>query len=132
MCQVCILSFDNCNIIWKLPPTIRNPIHFPFFRRCGNRTVKKAYHVVCHDCARRDRVCAKCLTSADKVTIEPPGPTPAEEQHLKVEMDRLIKSLPERKRRTFLRYMKKGKEIDENAENGCKILCFFGSKLCII
>lgn len=27
-------------------------------------------------------------------------------------MERLIKSLPERKRRTFLRYMKKGKEID--------------------
>lgn len=28
-------------------------------------------------------------------------------------MDRLIKSLPERKRRTFLRYMKKGKETEE-------------------
>lgn len=27
-------------------------------------------------------------------------------------MDRLIKSLPERKRRTFLRYMKKGKESE--------------------
>lgn len=35
---------------------------------------------------------------------------------LKAEMDRLIKSLPERKRRTFLRYMKKGKEGEKNKE----------------
>lgn len=58
------------------------------------------------------------MSSADKVTIEPPGPTPEEQVQLKVEMDRLIKSLPERKRRTFLRYMKKGKEVDgaEEAE----------------
>lgn len=56
------------------------------------------------------------MTSADKVNIEPAGPTPQEELQLKVEMDRLIKSLPERKRRTFLRYMGKGKEV-ENGTN---------------
>lgn len=85
--------------------------------RCGNRTVTKAYHVCCKDCAKRDRVCAKCLTSADKVNIEPPEKTTEEQLQLKVEMERLIKSLPERKRRTFLRYMNKGKEIDdENIE----------------
>lgn len=33
-------------------------------------------------------------------------------------MERLMKSLPERKRRTFLRFMNKGKEIDgEQADN---------------
>ena len=52
------------------------------------------------------------MKSADQVNIEPPEKTPEEQQQLKVEMDRLIKSLPERKRRTFLRYMNKGKEID--------------------
>lgn len=80
--------------------------------RCGNRTVTKAYHVCCKECAKRERVCAKCLTSADRVNIEPPEKTPEEQLQLKVEMERLIKSLPERKRRTFLRYMNKGKEID--------------------
>lgn len=72
----------------------------------------KAYHVCCKECAKKERCCAKCLTSADKVNIEPPEKTPEEQQQLKVEMERLIKSLPERKRRTFLRFMNKGKEVD--------------------
>lgn len=72
----------------------------------------KAYHVCCKECAKNERCCAKCLTSADKVNIEPPEKTPEEQQQHKVEMERLIKSLPERKRRTFLRFMNKGKEVD--------------------
>lgn len=72
----------------------------------------KAYHVCCKECAKKERICAKCLQSADQVNIEPPEATPGEQVQLKVEMDRLIKSLPERKRRTFLRYMKKGKETE--------------------
>lgn len=83
--------------------------------RCGLRTVKKAYHVACKDCAKKERVCAKCLKSATEVTIEPPEPTPSEQQVLKSEMDRLVKALPERKRRTFLRFMRKGKEVEEDA-----------------
>lgn len=50
------------------------------------------------------------------MNIEPPEKTPEEQVQLKVEMDRMMKSLPERKRRTFLRFMNKGKEID--SENG--------------
>lgn len=84
--------------------------------RCSNRTVTKAYHVCCRECSKKFRCCAKCLTSADEVNIEPAGPTPQEEVQLKVEMDRLMKSLPERKRRTFVRYMNKGKEV-ENGNN---------------
>lgn len=30
-------------------------------------------------------------------------------------MDRLVKALPERKRRTFLRFMRKGKEVEEGS-----------------
>lgn len=56
------------------------------------------------------------MKSADAVNIEPPEATPEEQLQLKVEMDRLIKSLPERKRRTFLRYMKKGQEIENGEE----------------
>lgn len=80
--------------------------------RCKNRNVIRAYHVCCKECAKKERICAKCLQSADAVNIEPPEPTAQESQQLKVEMDRLIKSLPERKRRTFLRYMKKGTETE--------------------
>lgn len=88
------------------------------FKRCGNRTVKKAYHVACKDCAKKEKICAKCLKSAEVVAIEPPEPTPEEQLQLKVEMDRLIKSLPERKRRTFLRFMKKGKEVEKTDDEG--------------
>lgn len=55
-------------------------------------------------------MCAKCLKSADEVEIEAPQPTPQEEQQLQVEMDRLIKSFSERKRRAFLRFMEKGRK----------------------
>lgn len=71
----------------------------------------------CNDCAKRLNVCAKCLTSGDKVNIEPPERTAEEELKHKVEMENMIKSLPERKRRTFLRYMNKGKQVDADAEN---------------
>lgn len=84
--------------------------------RCQQRTVRKAYHVICRDCAVKDHVCAKCLKSADEVEIEAPEPTPQEEQQLQVEMDRLIKSFSERKRRAFLRYMNKGKKKEETEE----------------
>lgn len=90
--------------------------------RCQQRTVRKAYHVICRDCAIKDHVCAKCLKSADEVAIEAPEPTPQEEQQLQVEMDRLIKSFSERKRRAFLRFMNKGRKkeseepLDEEAQ----------------
>ncbi|KAM8721318.1 hypothetical protein ACLKA7_007225 [Drosophila subpalustris] len=88
--------------------------------RCQQRTVRKAYHVICRDCAVMDHVCAKCLKSADEVAIEAPQPTPQEEQQLQVEMDRLIKSFSERKRRAFLRFMEKGRkqETEESTELG--------------
>ncbi|KAH8287977.1 hypothetical protein KR044_004985 [Drosophila immigrans] len=84
--------------------------------RCQQRTVRKAYHVICRDCAVKDRVCAKCLKSADEVAIEAPEPTPQEEQQLQVEMDRLIKSFSERKRRAFLRFMEKGRKKEGEPE----------------
>ncbi|XP_022208767.1 uncharacterized protein C9orf85 homolog [Drosophila obscura] len=82
---------------------------------CKERTVKKAYHVICRECAIKAHACAKCLKTADEVAIEAPEPTPQEEQQLQVEMDRLVKSFSERKRRAFLRYMNKGKK-QETAE----------------
>jgi len=48
------------------------------------------------------------------VAIEEPQPTPREEQQLQSEMDRLVKSFSERKRRAFLRYMRKGKKQEKD------------------
>lgn len=78
-----------------------------------------AYHVLCRDCAIANKQCAKCLKTEGEVEIIPPGPTPEEKLKLDVEMKHLIKSLPERKRRTFLRFMhgkKKAKKNDDEEQ----------------
>lgn len=68
------------------------------------------------------------------VAIEPPEPTPEEQLQLKVEMDRLIKSLPERKRRTFMRFMKKGKEVETVDDEGNFLFSFLlnDSTICFL
>lgn len=115
-------------IEWKIKYKKYKPLTQPkTCTKCSQKNIRKAYHVLCRDCALAARVCAKCLKSAEEVMIEPPQPTPEEEIKLKVEMERLIKSFPERKRRAFLRYMDKGKTSaeeelaesnDENVDNG--------------
>ncbi|XP_058974976.1 uncharacterized protein C9orf85 homolog [Musca domestica] len=108
-------------IEWKIKYKKYKPLTQPkTCTKCQQKKIRKAYHVLCRDCALDARVCAKCLKSAEEVEIEPPQPTPEEELKLKVEMERLIKSFPERKRRAFLRYMEKGKKDkveDGDAEN---------------
>ncbi|CAD7091540.1 unnamed protein product [Hermetia illucens] len=120
VCEVC----ERCKaqIEWKIKYKKYKPLTQPkTCARCQQKTVKKAYHVICRECSQKDRVCAKCLKSADEVTIEPPRPSEEEQLQLQVEMDRLIKSLSERKRRTFLRYMRKGKEAEPSEEGESKV-----------
>lgn len=101
-------------IEWKIKYKKYKPLTQPkTCTKCSQKKIRKAYHVLCRDCALEAKVCAKCLKSAEEVEIEPPQPTPEEELKLKVEMERLIKSFPERKRRAFLRYMEKGKKEKE-------------------
>lgn len=62
--------------------------------------------------------CAKCLKSEAEVEIIPAGPTEEEKLRLDIEMKHLVKSLTERKRRTFMRFMngkkkKKSKDDDD-------------------
>uniref|UniRef100_A0A2M4ASY6 Uncharacterized protein n=1 Tax=Anopheles triannulatus TaxID=58253 RepID=A0A2M4ASY6_9DIPT len=109
VCEVC----EHCKSVidWKIKYRKYKPLTQPkSCNKCGERKVKRAYHVICRDCALGSRCCAKCLKSADETKIIPPEPTPEEQVKLKAEMDQLIKSLPERKRRTFLRYMNRGKK----------------------
>ncbi|XP_058453150.1 uncharacterized protein C9orf85 homolog [Malaya genurostris] len=115
VCEVC----EHCKEIieWKIKYRKYKPLSQPkTCNQCNERKVKRAYHVLCRDCALDSKRCAKCLKPAEEVTIIPPEPTDEEKRMLKVEMDQLIKSLPERKRRTFLRYMNKNKK-KENVES---------------
>lgn len=74
--------------------------------------------MLCKDCAIANKQCAKCLKSESEVAIIPAQPEPLEKLKLDVEMKQMIKSLPERKRRTFMRYMKgKKKSKDKNDDD---------------
>ncbi|XP_011183450.1 uncharacterized protein C9orf85 homolog [Zeugodacus cucurbitae] len=116
-------------IEWKIKYKKYKPLTQPkTCNLCGQRNITKAYHVLCRCCALEARVCAKCLKSEEQVIIEPPQPTIEEQVKLKVEMERLIKSLPERKRRAFIRYMDKGKKEEEKTVSGDEIECDIQSK----
>lgn len=72
--------------------------------KCEQKTVKHAYHTMCGPCAKERKVCPKCEASAELV---PHAPTKEEQYKLDLEMQKMLKTLPERKRRTFIRYMNK-------------------------
>ena len=58
------------------------------------------------------------MKSESEVAIIPAQPEPLEKLKLDVEMKQMIKSLPERKRRTFMRYMRgKKKSKDKNSDD---------------
>lgn len=84
--------------------------------RCNQLTVKKAYHVLCRDCAIGSKQCAKCMKSASEVEIIPAEPSEKEKLMMDIEMKQLVAALPERKRRTFLRFMKGKKKSKRNKE----------------
>ncbi|CAG9854203.1 unnamed protein product [Phyllotreta striolata] len=72
--------------------------------KCGQKTVKQAYHVMCTKCGRDEGVCTKCCEKKDVVVA---APTPKNQYELDLELKQILSGLPERKRRTFLRYIEK-------------------------
>uniref|UniRef100_A0A1L8DBG7 Uncharacterized protein n=1 Tax=Nyssomyia neivai TaxID=330878 RepID=A0A1L8DBG7_9DIPT len=107
---------EHCRgvIEWKIKYKKYKPLSQPkTCIKCGNRCVKKAYHVMCRECALKLKVCAKCNKSPEDGGIVAPEPTPREQMRLDAEMQQMVKRLTERKRRTFLRFMKKGKKKDK-------------------
>lgn len=78
---------------------------------CGEKTVKRAYHVMCVKCGIKTGKCTKCCKSEEVVEVT------VEEKPFKVdrEMRFIIKELPERRRRTFNRYMEK--KMEEKLSN---------------
>lgn len=80
--------------------------------KCHQRNVLKAYHVICRSCALSNLICAKCLQSTQELILEAAKLSPVEQLKLEAEMKRMSKTLPERKRRAFVRFMRRGKEIN--------------------
>lgn len=99
-------------IEWKIKYKKYKPLTQPKkCVKCEQKKVKQAYHVMCLECGRKLQVCTKCCKSKeDIVTI----PSKQEQQKLDAEMQQLLQSLPERKRRTFIRYMNKTHKGDED------------------
>lgn len=98
---------ERCKKIieWKIKYKKYKPLKAPGkCNKCEQKSIKHAYHSVCGPCARERRVCPKCGDSTELVE-----PVPSKEEQLKIdaEMHKILKTLPERKRRTFIRYVNK-------------------------
>ena len=66
--------------------------------------MKSAYQILCIPCVEESGSCAKCGQKGE--LVNEPHPSPAESARLSAELQKAIKALPERKRRTFQRYLR--------------------------
>lgn len=75
---------------------------------CQQKAIKEAYHVMCNKCAGEKNICAKCLESREIV----PTSIKSEKEIVqeKVNLERLLSSMTERERRSYLRQMERRKK----------------------
>ena len=71
--------------------------------KCLEKRVKSAYQIFCIPCVQQTGSCAKC--GEKKKLVNNPAPSKAESDKIEAELQKSVKELPERKRRTFLRYL---------------------------
>lgn len=76
---------------------------------CHQRAVKHAYHVICQDCAQKEKCCAKCRQKKD---IVEQVVSEEERKRKETNFQEIIRGLSERQRRSVLRRIERG-EIDE-------------------
>ncbi|XP_015510146.2 uncharacterized protein LOC107217241 [Neodiprion lecontei] len=109
---------ERCKQIieWKIKYKKYKPLKAPSkCVKCEQKTVKHAYHIMCGPCAKKNEVCPKCGIKSELI---PGKPTVQEQLKLDTELQVMLKALPERKRRTFIRYMnRKGKPQGDNNES---------------
>ncbi|XP_034936182.1 uncharacterized protein [Chelonus insularis] len=100
-------------IEWKIKYKKYKPLKAPSkCTKCDQKCVKHAYHIMCESCALKLEVCPKCGEQTEIIKSE----VKEEVLILDRELRLLLKKLPERKRRTFYRYMKRGNK-SEKKEN---------------
>ena len=89
--------------------------------KCSEKKVKFAYHTLCQDCVEVTGHCAKC-NQAEELVNKPAETEAIEAAKLEAELKLELKALPERKRRTFMRYLKtQEKRSEENNSSLSKI-----------
>jgi len=96
---------EHCkNVIeWKIKYKKYKALKAPAkCRICEQKTVKHAYHNICLPCAKQKRICPKCGKNKDIIEGKP---NKEEQMKLDAELRVILKTMPERKRRTFLRYI---------------------------
>ncbi|XP_023330389.1 uncharacterized protein C9orf85 homolog [Eurytemora carolleeae] len=105
-CPKCTSVID-----WKIKYGKYKPLSQPAkCLDCQGKTIKYAYHTRCIPCVKLSKKCAKCGEKTEDFVNLPPL-TPAEIARKDAEFQKDLKALPERRRRTFLRYL-------ENLEKG--------------
>ncbi|KAJ8913531.1 hypothetical protein NQ315_017082 [Exocentrus adspersus] len=103
-------------IEWKIKYKKYKPLTQPkTCVKCGQKSVKQAYHVMCGACGKSLKVCTKCCQSKEVVQAES---SEKDQMKLDNEMKALLQSLPERKRRTFIRYMNRNSKEDNSGKTG--------------
>lgn len=103
---------ERCKKIieWKIKYKKYKPLKAPAkCTKCEQKNVKHAYHIMCLSCAKNHQVCPKC---GEKREIIEAKPSREESIKLDAELQTLLKKLPERKRRTFIRYMNRNCKFD--------------------
>jgi len=92
-------------IEWKIKYGKYKPLTVPGkCVECLQKTVKHNYHIRCGPCVVKVGKCAKCgENTSDFVNAPAAGQTEVARQEADFQRD--LKSLPERKRRTFMRYL---------------------------
>lgn len=104
------LEIDNvcarCKSIieWKIKYKKYKPLKSPATCvKCHNKNVKHAYHTMCLDCSKKFKVCPKC--GLDKELVAPSSKINLDKILELSKVQEILKSLPERKRRTFYRFV---------------------------
>ncbi|XP_043281530.1 uncharacterized protein C9orf85 homolog isoform X1 [Venturia canescens] len=108
---------ERCKKIieWKIKYKKYKPLKAPAkCTKCEQKVIKHAYHIMCGPCALHNKVCPKCGEKGDVVPEEPKEETLKLDRELRL----ILKKLPERKRRTFMRYMNGKAARKEASSNG--------------
>ncbi|KAM3966703.1 uncharacterized protein C9orf85 homolog [Aphomia sociella] len=99
---------------WKIKFKKYKPLTAP--RKCvgcEQKSIKYAYHLLCTNCASEKTVCAKCCKPFNESETE-------EESNEEKNIQQMLKGLPERKRRSILRYI--SKQEDGSSKNSLDII----------
>ncbi|EFX75466.1 hypothetical protein DAPPUDRAFT_55959 [Daphnia pulex] len=103
--QICNVCSHCKNVLeWKIKYNKYKILSAPAkCTKCLEKTVKQAYSILCQPCAEKLELCAKCGKKEEIVCR--PEPTVAEKAQMEAKFQMELKSLSERKRRTFMRYL---------------------------